>query len=59
MPAKSEDQQQMMGIAYAHPEKLYARNRGVLKMKKTEKGRAALHEFAATKSKGLPARVKH
>lgn len=53
MPSVSQDQQQMTAIALKHPEKLYVRNRGVLKMKKSQ-----LHEFAATRSKGLPARAK-
>lgn len=48
MPAESKKQRRMMAIAEHHPEKLYARNRGVLKM-----GRAKLHEFASTKEKGL------
>lgn len=49
MPAKSKKQQMMMAIAEHEPGKLYKRNRGVLKM-----GHTKLHEFAATKRKGLP-----
>jgi hypothetical protein len=54
MPAKSQVQQQTAGIALHSPKKLYARNRGMLKMKSGE-----LRKFAATKSKGLPARARH
>jgi len=53
MPAKSEAQRQMMAIAKHQPEKLYARNRGVLSMTK-----AQLDEYASTKEKGLPKRKK-
>ena len=53
MPAKSQDQQQMMAIAEHQPGKLYGRNKGVLKMKKSQ-----LREFATAKSKGLPARAR-
>jgi len=49
MPAKSKAQQVAMAIALHAPEKLYARNRGMLKMSKGQ-----LHDFAATKRKGLP-----
>ena len=44
MPAKSKAQQQVMAIAEHEPEKLYKRNRGLLKMTKGQ-----LHEFASTK----------
>ena len=53
MPAKSKNQQIMMAIAEHHPGKLYAKNRGVLKMTKKQ-----LHEFASTKRKKLPRRKK-
>jgi hypothetical protein len=49
MPAKSRNQQIAMAIAEHDPGKLYARNRGMLKM-----SHAQLHDFAATKRKGLP-----
>ena len=49
MPAKSEAQRRAMAIAEHHPEKLYKRNRGLLKMSKKQ-----LSEFASTKEKGLP-----
>lgn len=49
MPAKSKAQRKMMGIAEHHPEKLYKKNKGVLKMSKGE-----MHKYASTKEKGLP-----
>jgi hypothetical protein len=42
-----------MAIAEHEPEKLYERNKGMLKMT-----HAQLHDFAATKRKGLPAKKK-
>lgn len=53
MPAESKAQQQLMAIAEHSPDKLYKRNRGVLKM-----GKKSLREFAATKTKGLPKRAR-
>ena len=53
MPATSKAQRQMMAIAEHHPEELYSRNKGVLKMSHKQ-----LHDFAATKQKGLPKRKK-
>lgn len=53
MPAKSKKQRRMMAIAKHHPEKLYKRNRGALKMSSEQ-----LHEFAATRERGLPRRKK-
>lgn len=53
MPATSVAQRQLMAIAEHHPGELYQRNRGVLKMSHQQ-----LHDFAATKQKGLPKRVK-
>jgi len=38
-----------MAIAKHHPEMLYARNKGVAKMSKSQ-----LHDFAKTKEKKLP-----
>ena len=52
MPAKSKKQQQMMAIAKHAPEKLYKKNKGVLKMSKKQ-----LSEFASTKRKGLPKKL--
>ena len=51
MPAKSKKQRRMMAIAEHHPEKLYKRNVGALKMTKEQ-----LSDFASTKEKGLPAK---
>jgi len=51
MPAKSVVQRQATAIAKEHPSKLYARNRGLLKMSKSQLG-----EYASTKEKGLPKR---
>ena len=51
MPARSKAQQEVFAIAEHAPEKLHAKNRGLLKMSKEK-----LHEFAATKRTGLPAR---
>jgi hypothetical protein len=42
MPSETEKERMMMAIAEHHPEKLYKRNRGVLKM-----GHQKLHEFAS------------
>ncbi len=49
MPAVSKDQATAMRIAEHAPGKLYARNKGMLKMSHSQ-----LHDFAKTKSKGLP-----
>jgi hypothetical protein len=54
MPAKSIKQQEAMAIAEYDPIKLYKKNKGLLKMSHQQ-----LHEFAATKHKGLPNVVKH
>ena len=53
MPAVSKAQQSLMALAEHAPEKLYRRNRGVLKMSMKQ-----LHDFAATGRKGLPKKVK-
>ncbi len=52
MPAVSKAQQIAMAIAEHNPKKLYGRNRGLLKMSHQQ-----LHDFAATKRKGLPERM--
>lgn len=52
MPAKSVAQRRLMAIAEHNPDELYERNRGLLKMNKNQ-----LHDFAATREKGLPARA--
>jgi hypothetical protein len=49
MPSVSKKQQQAMAIAEHEPDKLYAKNRGLLKMSHQQ-----LHDFAATSRKGLP-----
>jgi hypothetical protein len=51
MPALSEAQRRLMAIAEHHPSEVYAKNRGVLNM-----SHGQLHDFAATKEKGLPKR---
>ena len=55
MPAKSKRNQRIaMAIAEHHPEKLYARNKGLKSMAKRQ-----LHDFASTPEKGLPKKVHH
>lgn len=49
MPAESISQRRATAIAEHHPEQLYERNKGLLRMSKEE-----LHKFASTKEKGLP-----
>ena len=49
MPAVSVKQRELMGLAEHHPSEVYAQNKGVLKMSHEQ-----LHDFAATKEKGLP-----
>lgn len=51
MPAKSKAQREVFAVAEHHPEELNKRNKGLLKMSHEQ-----LHDFAATKEKGLPAR---
>ena len=53
MPAKSKKMRRAMAIAEHHPEKLYRKNREMLKMSK-----AQLHDFATTPEKKLPNMVK-
>ena len=53
MPATSQAQQMAMAIAEHEPEKLYARNRGLLGMTHQQ-----LHDFASTPRKGLPKRKR-
>jgi hypothetical protein len=52
MPAVSKKQRKAMAIAEHHPESLYSENKGMAKMSKGQ-----LHDFAATKEKGLPGKV--
>lgn len=49
MPAVSRAQQIAMQIAEHHPEKLYARNKGLTKMTQSQ-----LHDFASGSEKGKP-----
>jgi hypothetical protein len=53
MPAKSVSQQKLMAIAEHNPKAISKKNRGVLKMSHKQ-----LHDFAATKVKKLPKKVK-
>lgn len=53
MPAVSKKQRRLMAIAEHEPDKLYKKNKDVAKMSKKQ-----LHEFASTKEKGLPKKVK-
>ncbi len=53
MPSTSQAMQQATAIALHEPGKLYKRNRGLLKMAKSD-----LHEYASTPRKGLP-KSKH
>lgn len=53
MPAKSKAQAVAARIAEHHPEKLYPRNKGLAAMSMKQ-----LHEFAATRTKHLPRKVK-
>jgi hypothetical protein len=46
MPAVSEKQRKLMAIAEHHPEKLHAKNKGVLKMSKSQ-----LRDFSTTAEK--------
>ena len=49
MPAVSPDQRTAMAIAEHEPDKLYERNKSMLKMSKGQ-----LHDFASTKGLGSP-----
>ena len=49
MPAVSKAQQAVMALAKHNPDKLYARNKGVLKMSDKQ-----LSDFAGTSTKKLP-----
>jgi hypothetical protein len=54
MPAVSDAQRRLMAIAEHHPEKLYAKNKGVADMTHKQ-----LHDFASTSEKHLPEHVHH
>lgn len=49
MPATSQAMRRAAAIAEHNPSQLYARNRGMLKMSKSQ-----LRDYAATPEKGLP-----
>jgi hypothetical protein len=53
VPATSIKQRRMFAIAEHHPEKLYAKNKGVLGMKKSQ-----MHDFAAVSETDLPEKVE-
>ena len=53
MPAVSKKQRRAMAIAEHHPEMLYKKNKGLLKMSKEQ-----LSDYASTKEKRLPAKKK-
>lgn len=53
MPAESKAQRTVMAIAEHDPQKLYKKNRGLLRMTHQQ-----LHDFASTPEKGLPERKK-
>jgi hypothetical protein len=53
MPAKSIAQRRLFSIAEHAPSALYSRNKGLAKLPQQ-----TLHDFAATKEKGLPKKVK-
>jgi len=52
MPSVSKNQRRAMAIAEHHPEELYAKNKGLLKMSHQQ-----LHDFASTREKNLPVTV--
>jgi len=52
MPSVSKAQRMAMAIAEHHPSELSAKNKGLLKMTKSQ-----LHDFASTKETGLPEHV--
>ena len=53
MPADSIAMRRLAGLAEHHPEKVYKKNRSILKMSGIE-----LHKFASTPEKGLPYKKK-
>jgi hypothetical protein len=53
MPAKSKAQQALMAMAKYSPEKIQGKNKEVLKMSGKQ-----LSDYASTKTKGLPKKVK-
>lgn len=53
MPAVSKKQQIAMAIAEHNPGELFERNKAMLSMSHNQ-----LHDFAATKRKGLPVKAR-
>lgn len=53
MPSVSKNQQALMAMALHNPSKVKGKNKGVLKMSKTQ-----LRDFASTSTKGLPRKKK-
>lgn len=53
MPSKSKAQRRVMAIAKHAPDKLYKKNKGLLKMSKS-----SLYDYASTPEKGLPDKKK-
>lgn len=53
MPAESKAQRTAMAIAEHDPQKLYKKNRGLLRMTNSQ-----LHDYAATPERGLPEKKK-
>jgi hypothetical protein len=53
MPAPTKAMRRAAAIAEHHPEKLYKRNKSLLKMSKSQ-----LHDYASTPEKGLPKKAK-
>jgi hypothetical protein len=49
VPATSKAQQRLFAIAEHNPGALYSKNKGLASL-----GHKTLHDFAATKTKGLP-----
>lgn len=54
MPSVSKVMRKATAIAEHNPEKLYARNKGLLDMSHEQ-----LHDFASTSESGLPQRKSH
>lgn len=53
LPSESKSERRLMAIAEHHPDEVYAKNRGVLKMSQSQ-----LHDFASGSEKGKPEHVK-
>ena len=53
MPANLISFRRLTGLALHHPEKVYKRNKSILKMSGT-----ALHDYASTPETGLPYKKK-